>query len=134
MSGTTGNSLRLEALGLTLSSQPYTGGIEYQSHVQNIGWEKAISSDGATSGTTGMSLRVEAVHMNLTGEAANHLSVWYRVHYQNIGWLGWAHDGEDAGTLGLSRRAEAVEVRILPKNAEAPGSTDSAFVTSRGCR
>lgn len=128
--GTTGKGLRLESLRLGLGAQPYTGGIEYQSHVQNIGWEKAARSDGATSGTTGRSLRVEAVRMNLTGEAANHLSVWYRVHSQDYGWLGWTHDGRDAGTVGLSKRAEAVEVRILSKDAAAPGPTKSAFVTN----
>ena len=75
------------------------------------------AADGATAGTTGESRRLEAVCVRLTGEAAQegNLSVWYRVHSQDRGWLGWAHDGEVAGTTGLSKRAEAIEVQVLPQ-------------------
>ncbi len=127
--GTTGESKRLEAIRVTIPSQPYAGGIEYQSHVQRAGWETSWKADGAMSGTTGKSRRLEAVRMRLTGELANHLSVWYRVHSQTYGWGGWTRDGESAGTSGLSRRVEAIEVRILPKTAAAPGSTKNAMRT-----
>ena len=53
--------------------------------------------------------------------------VWYRVHSQDYGWLGWAKDGDPAGTTGLAKRAEAVEVLIQSKDAAAPGSTDNAL-------
>ena len=92
------------------------------------------AADGARAGTTGESRRLEAVRVRLTGEgdgAAAHLSVWYRVHSQTFGWLGWAHDGADAGTTGLSRRAEAVEVQVLPQG-QVPADYDAAqaaFVT-----
>jgi uncharacterized protein YjdB len=52
-------------------------------------------------------------------------SVWYRVHSQTCGWLGWAHDGADAGTTGLAKRAEAMELQILPKG-QVPAGYDAS--------
>ena len=52
--------------------------------------------------------------------------MWYRVHSQTFGWLGWARDGADAGTTGLSKRAEAVELQVLPQ-----GQTPSDFDASQ---
>ena len=131
--GTTGQSRRLEAVGLSLAGQPWEGGIAYEVHAQGVGWMPE-AADGARAGTTGESRRLEAVRVRLTGEgdgAAAHLSVWYRVHSQTFGWLGWAHDGADAGTTGLSKRAEAVEVQVLPQG-QVPADYDAAqaaFVT-----
>ena len=66
------------------------------------------------------------MRIRLTGEAAQegNYSVWYRVHSQNQGWLGWAHDGEDAGTEGLSLRAEAIDVQVLPQG-QVPAGYDA---------
>ena len=41
--------------------------------------------------------------------------MWYRVHSQTYGWLGWAHDDEPAGTIGQAKRAEAIDVQVLPQ-------------------
>lgn len=57
--GTTGRSLRLEAIKLKLiNADGYR--IKYCGHVQNLGWMDWVS-DGAQCGTTGQSLRLEAV-------------------------------------------------------------------------
>ncbi|MDO4808308.1 MAG: hypothetical protein Q4A07_13785, partial [Coriobacteriales bacterium] len=68
----------------------------------------------------------------LTGELAAEggYSVWYRVHSQTYGWLGWARDGADAGTTGLSRRAEAIEVQILPQG-QFPAGYDEGVAACR---
>lgn len=126
--GTTGQYRRMEALRLSVPHQPFAGGIAYQVHEQKKGWT-AEKTDGALAGSIGESRRIEAVRIRLTGELANHLSVWYRVHSQTYGWSGWTCDGASAGTEGLSKRAEAVDIRILPKGAPAPGSTSNAFRT-----
>ena len=102
------------------------GGIEYNLHLQDIGWQ-GFKADGAMAGTTGQARRVEAVQIRLTGQLKDNYSVWYRVHSQDFGWLGWAKDGAYAGTAGYAKRAEAVEVVILPKGAAAPGSTANAY-------
>ena len=39
----------------------------------------------------------------VTGEAAEQYDVYYRVHAQDYGWLGWTKNGENAGTSGKSK-------------------------------
>ncbi len=131
--GTTGRSKRLEAIKLSVSNQPLSGGISYEVHAQGIGWMNS-AADGTLAGTEGQSRRLEAVRISLTGDMAGErgYSVWYRVHSQTYGWLGWAHDGAEAGTTGLSKRAEAIEMQILPQG-QVPGGYDeskAACVTS----
>ncbi len=132
MSGTSGQSLRLEAIQIALVDAPYSGSIEYCTHIQNIGWEGSWKSDGAMSGTSGQSLRLEAIQIRLTGEMANCFDVYYRVHCQNIGWMGWAKNGSPAGSQGYSYRLEAIEVKIVEKGGPAPGDTSAAFQNSAG--
>lgn len=127
--GTTGKAKRLEALSLEAAGLPWAGGVSYDVHAQGKGWLGA-KENVAVAGTTGESRRLEAVRISLTGEAAEHLSVWYRVHSQSFGWLGWACDGADAGTTGLSKRAEAVEVQLLPKGT-APEGYDATVAALR---
>ena len=129
-SGTTGRSLRLEGITVSLGSaitDAYQGGVQYRTHIQNIGWESGWKSNGAVSGTTGRSLRLEAIQIRLTGEVANQYDVYYRVHAQNIGWMGWAKNGESAGTAGYSYRLEAIQIKLVKKGSAAPGSTSNAF-------
>ena len=122
--GTTGKSLRMEALSLSLSKGfPVKGSIQYRSHLQGKGWEKSWKKDGATSGTIGESRRIEAVQIKLTGDMAKKYDVYYRVHAQNLGWMGWAKNGAKAGTEGMSKRAEAVQVVLVPKGGKAPAAT-----------
>lgn len=128
-SGTSGQSLRLEAIEITLNDQGYDLGIEYQTHVQNIGWQEP-KVDGQTSGTSGQSLRLEAIRIHLTGSDAPLFDIYYRVHAQNLGWLDWAKNGESAGSAGLSYRLEAIEIVIVAKGAPAPGPTLRPFVST----
>ena len=95
MSGTEGQSLRLEGIQIYLDNLPVSGGVEYCTHVQNIGWQNYVSNN-QMSGTEGQSLRLEAIKIRLTGEFANQYDIYYRVHCQNIGWMGWAKNNESA--------------------------------------
>lgn len=124
-SGTSGKSLRLEAMRLSLEDD-VDGGIEYQTHVQNIGWQDWVA-DGALSGTSGQSLRLEAIKIRLTGAIAKQFDIYYRVHAQNIGWMGWAKNGTASGTAGYSYRLEAIEIKLVRKGGAAPGSTAMPF-------
>lgn len=122
VSGTTGQSKRLEALNIRLANPKYSGSIEYRTHLQFLGWEANYRRDGATSGTTGQSRRMEAVQIRLTGDMAKHYDVWYRVHCQTYGWLGWAKNDQRAGTAGYSKRMGAVQIVVLPKG-QVPSAT-----------
>lgn len=125
MSGTSGQSKRLEGINIKLEN--LNGNVEYQTHVQSIGWQ-GWKSNGAMAGTSGQSKRLEAIKIKLSGEAANQYDIYYRVHAQSYGWLGWAKNGEAAGSEGYSKRLEGIEIRLVKKGEAAPGSTSRPFV------
>ena len=118
LSGTTGESKRLEAVNISLVNPEYQGNINYQAHVQDIGWQTTVWG-GQVAGTTGQSKRLEAIRIWLTGDIANYYSIQYRAHIQDIGWQDWACDGIIAGTTGLSKRLEALQIRLVRINNQA---------------
>jgi uncharacterized repeat protein (TIGR02543 family) len=120
--GTTGKSLRLEAIRVRVTSS-ISGGVEYRSHLQGSDWEKTWARDGMTSGTTDESRRLEAVQIRLYGKMKNKYDVYYRVYASGYGWMAWAKNGEKAGTQGMKRRAEAVQIALVKKGSKAPGKT-----------
>ena len=126
MSGTSGESKRLEGIRIRLPGQKYSGNIRYRTHVQTYGWQDFVQN-GAMSGTEGESKRLEAIEIQLTGEMANRYDVYYRVHCQTFGWMGWAKNGSPAGTAGYSKRLEGIEIRLVEKGGAAPGSTADAY-------
>ncbi|WP_211275662.1 MULTISPECIES: hypothetical protein [Actinoplanes] len=105
VAGTTGQSLRLEAITITGGG---VGALCYEAHVQNVGWQSR-RCNGEVAGTTGQSLRLEALTIT-----ASRGSVCYNAHVQNIGWQGWRCDGETAGTTGRSLRLEAIMIKVSP--------------------
>lgn len=114
VAGTTGKSLRLEALKLNVSDTNIKGTIQYRAHVSKDGWQ-AWKSAGELAGTTGQSKAIEAVQIQLTSEMGALFDVYYRVYSAEIGWLGWAKNGAYAGTTGGGLRAEAVQVVMVNK-------------------
>ena len=128
--GTTGRSLRLEALKAGIRNTD-TLGITYQTKVKGLGWLDA-QSDMAAAGTTGKSLPVEAISMSLTGPDADQYDIYYCVHVQEFGWMNWAKNGEPAGTDGFAFRIEALEAKLVKKGEPAPtplGSNGAAYYT-----
>ncbi|MBQ8526266.1 MAG: Ig domain-containing protein [Clostridia bacterium] len=122
--GTTGKGLRLESFWLTVSGM--SGGITYQSHVQNIG-DQSARSNGNRSGTTGQSLRIEQIRIKLTGAIANHYQIQYRSHVENLGWQPWVADYQPSGTTGRSLRIECIEVRLVAKNTNNINNGGSSY-------
>lgn len=126
LSGTIGKARRLEALTVNLSSQPYSGGLSYQTYAQTYGWLPTVS-DNMVSGTVGEGKRLEAIKVSLTGAMAQEFDVYYRTHIQTYGWTGWAKNGQPSGSENLSRRLEAVEIRLVKKGRSAPGTQKNYF-------
>lgn len=107
--GTTGQSLRMEALAMV--SYGAGGGCAI-AHVQGIGWQGwACGANGQiiAVGTTGKSLRMEAVGIGTYGAALS-----ARAHVASLGWLGWTYAAPGyaafVGTTGQNRRMEALDV------------------------
>lgn len=115
LSGTTGSSLRMEALELKLENIGSLDiGVTYRAHLANTGWQE-WKVDGATAGTVGLGVEMQAVEIKLTGADAGLFSIQYRVHVENEGWQDWKQDGETAGTTGQSLRAESISIIIVSK-------------------
>ena len=123
--GTTGQSLRLEAITLSFSDPPLTTSMTYETHVQDIGWQGAVI-EGKVSGTSGRSLRLEAIRINLQGNMLGNYDVYYRTHIQDIGWTGWAKNGQSCGSAGYSYRMEAIQIVFVFKGT-APGLNSGYF-------
>ena len=123
LSGTEGQSLRLEAIKINLNGLEYSGGIEYSTHVAFVGWQNYVSTN-ELSGTEGQSLQLEAIKIRLTGELANHYDVCYQTHVAFIGWQDYVCNDELAGTTGQSKRLEAIRIKLIPKEVE-PAPTPS---------
>ena len=64
ISGTTGQSLRVEAVQIKLVKKDLGLGPEYSAHVQSYGWMDWVKN-GEIAGTTGQSKRVEAIEIEL---------------------------------------------------------------------
>jgi uncharacterized protein YjdB len=133
MSGTKGQSLRLEGIKINLDNAGYDVGISYQTHVQDIGWQD-LRENGDMSGTEGESKRLEGIRMSLTGADAGLCDVYYQVHTQNIGWMNWAKNGESSGSEGFAYRLEGIRVVVVPKGSPAPelevATSDEAFMSN----
>lgn len=104
VAGTTGQSLRLEAIAFGFIGQTA------RAHIQDSGWQDWRSGD-TTVGTTGQSLRMEAVQIKSTIPGQE---VWCQAHVQNLGWLPPVGDGEVCGTTGKALRLEAVSIWLMP--------------------
>lgn len=100
--GTTGQSLRLEALTVRLENS--NARLEMEGHIENKGWTTA-RTNGEIFGTIGESLRLEAIKIK-----SDEHTIMYRVHVQDIGWTDWKQNGEVAGTTGQAKGIEAVEI------------------------
>ncbi len=115
--GTTGKSLRLEALDLVVPDNYKVFGF---AHIQNFGDTNVIKLDkpdyaipeGYTLyrfGSTGRSLRMEAIQINLLDADNQPVQGFsYAPHLQNVGWEGFVSNGSFAGARYQSRRMEAL--------------------------
>lgn len=124
--GTTGESLRLEALKIKLSDDLPDGDIEYRVHVQNKGWTE-WKKNGEIAGTIGESLRIEAIQVRLTGDIAEEYGLVYKSHVQDFGWLDEVCTNEMSGSEGYSKRLECFEIEIKPLS-EIEESTGTGFI------
>ena len=119
--GTTGQSLRLEAIkttfpkGWTVDAIVHiqdVGDVEYKGITRGSSSGTGTSGNDPIMGTTGKSRRLEGVQFTPT-EKPEGKTLMYRVHIQDAGWQAWRHEGEYAGTRGQSKRLEAIQIKIV---------------------
>lgn len=126
MAGTTGQKLPVESLKVKVDKCSDLG-ISYSTYLNDVGWQMTVSNDTA-SGVADQGRVIGAVKLSLTGAMANYYNVWYRVHCDKLGWLGWTGNGNPAGTMKMGYAVQAVQIVISPIGAAAPGSTKDAYV------
>lgn len=112
ISGTVGNSLRIEAIRIRLNKG--SGNIKYRTHVQDIGWMDFVNNN-TISGTVGKSKRVEAIEIQLTGDILTTHDIMYQTHVEDIGWMPWVKNGQISGTIGQGKRIEAIRIKAVQK-------------------
>lgn len=110
--GTTGKSLRLEALNFVWPGQQARG------HVQGVGWQPWQAGDATQVGTTGQSRRLEAVQVKSTIPG---VTIECQAHVQGLGWLPPVRDGEVCGTTGKGLRLEAVRLWLVDTDGHHGG-------------
>lgn len=94
-SGSTGNSLRLEAIKILLENAPSNYSIEYETNLKGIGWS-GWKKDGELSGTTGISKEVNGIRVKLVSDNPN---VNYSVYTENA-WQQVSDEGLESGNSG----------------------------------
>lgn len=134
IAGTTGESLRVEAVKIKLEKTNENSGqpeeisedevsdeqtkelaeeshVEYRVHIRNKGWQ-SWKKDGELAGTTGEELQIEAIQIRLIGEITKEYEVYYKSHVADFGWLGLVKGEELSGTEGMSKRVEALMIGL----------------------
>ncbi len=135
--GTTGEAKQMEALQIIIvpvgeSSNPgtTTSGLQYRAHIEDYGWENTLKPAGNESelnvstptsnnfvGTTGKAKQMEALEIN----APVGLTLKYRAHVQDIGWMDWVTADNKVGTAfaGTTGKAKPMEaIQIVVENLE----------------
>lgn len=125
-SGTVGERLGLIDLdAAVLGSEGLS--IEFEGYKTGDGWIRGKSGEGLTMKNTNL---LESVKFELHGDLKDKFDIYYRVHVQKLGWMGWAKNGFAAGTLHLGLRIEAVELKLLPKDSEEDLISEDYFKTT----
>ena len=112
IAGTEGMALRAESITINKHSD-LTGNILYQSYVEGNGWETEWTTTGNTSGTEGQSKAMQLIRIKLDGELGEKYDIYYRVHTEKYGWLGWAKNGEEAGADLYD--IQAIQIKMILK-------------------
>ncbi|EOB3446415.1 trypsin-like serine protease [Enterococcus faecalis] len=94
-----------------------TTGVNYNSHVAELGWLVNVAN-GGTSGTTGQNRRMEAIKININ-DSKFAGSIQYRTHVKDKGWLNWVSNGTVSGTTGQKRQMEAIQIKLTGELSSA---------------
>lgn len=143
--GTEGMAYRLEAIEIQITAKGKSTGfvtdkpfistyglknIEYQSHVQDYGWQN-MTYDGNMSGTEGKSKRLESIRIKL-GSSLPSGAVVYSTHVQNYGWGSEVANGAISGTEGESLRLEAISIKLIGEVSVQYGITYRTHIQDYG--
>ena len=125
VSGSTKRSLTMKAVQAKINKKGILpGSLSYRIFAGGS-WSSWLK-DGEVAGNkkTG----IEAMGFKLTGSYKKLYDIYYRVHVAHEGWLGWAKNGQKAGSTNAQHGLDGFQIKLVPKGAEAPGSSKNHFV------
>lgn len=125
ITGTTGQSKKIEGLRISLVNAPINMKVKYQAYIQNSGWQD-WKGNGQYVGTVGKNLRVEALKIILENAPAGYY-VQYQAHIENLGWQNWVEDGDIVGKAGGGLRIEAL--RIVLSKSSLPNTEETKYTS-----
>ncbi|WP_294353116.1 hypothetical protein [uncultured Clostridium sp.] len=118
LAGTTGRTLSLQGLKLTLpnSVSKYGNHIQYRVYIQNKGWLNWVQ-DGEVAGLPNSNLPIKAVQVKIidrNGKISDDYSVSYYGHVSYVGWD--TYETRDGGICGNPKSVNNIEALILSLN------------------
>lgn len=124
ISGTVGETKRLEALKITLKSKGKSM-IKYRVRYLNGEWQDWKQS-GDVAGTTGCSQPLEALEIKLIDKYKEKYDIHYRVCISAFGWTDWVKNGKTCGSENIGFQIEAIEIKMSPKEKKIDFSSGGA--------
>ena len=124
VSGTTGRAKHVEAVRISLTgelAEHYD--VWYRVHSANYGW-LGWAKNGDAAGTQGYNYQAEAVEVRLVEKGGSApgsadgafrekpMTLTYRAHVSDLGWLSYVSDGQTAGTTGRALAVEALQFSL----------------------
>lgn len=111
--GTTGQSLRLEALQI---NPPEGWELTVKVHIQDVGWKTysgIVHGNNIIIGTTGQGRRIEYIQIAVDKRPeGDSRKLYFKVHQEDEGWKSWTEEGMASGSDGMSLRLEAIQIKI----------------------
>ena len=111
--GSVGQNRAILGIKIKLINDGLGGDIQYSVSEDGKNWLNTVA-DGQLSNNQA----IQTIKINLSGEIANYYDVYYRVHVQNFGWLGWTKNGQPAGSVNYNYHIEAVQISLNRKNEQ----------------
>ena len=115
IAGNVASFRKIEAIEIKLvEKRTESIGVDYKSHVQDLGWEKSWITNGAQSGTVGQNKKIEAMQIRLKNVPAK-MSINYSTYVEGIGWT-TAKDGTIGGTIGQNKKIFGIKINLENAN------------------
>lgn len=104
----------IRELGLNHLTPIEPSNIEYNAHVEEIGWQ-GWKNCGEVAGTTGESKRLEALKIK-----SDKYDIYASAHIQDIGWVDYGKVDENTiiGTTGEAKKLECLKLKIVEKGTD----------------
>lgn len=125
--GTVGQKKRIEAIKINANTN-LDGNVIYRVYNSDDKWSDSWITDNSFAGVTGQSKPIYLIEIKLTGKLAEKYDIYYRVHSDKYGWLGWAKNGESAGATYYDMQAIQIKLYLKEDNDKNKLDTSKNYI------